>query len=318
VNGAEDERASGFGADGERDGDPGFEDRMRALLAEDAYTIRPSPVPYTEIRRRGVSERRRRAAVTGAVLMSLVALPVGAYALAGGDGGRGARTAAVEPSDGMSRTTPAPSSAKASGPNHPFSEGQLLDGVTFAEAAAGLETCLTAEGAGSSGRGPDLGKAEDYRIILAAKSTGGRATRDGFHVVGVSERSAGLRVVCDIEDGEPSGISTGTRDSDPPDAGPVVPDVNASELFRQPLAAKGHWQLPFRWGVVGTVEPSVTEVSVSYGGATHRAVLDHGWFVASGVLDRQVTAAPHIKGYDDAGDLVYDSDEDTYWPRMLP
>jgi hypothetical protein len=318
VNGAEDERTSGFGTDGAGDGDPGFEERMRVLLAEDAYTIRPSPVPYTEIRRRGVSERRRRAAVTGAVLMSLVALPVGAYALAGGDGEHGARTAAVEPADGTSRTTPAPSSTKASGPARPAGEGQLLDGITFAEATAGLKACLTAEGGESSGRGPALGKAEDYRIILAAESTGGRATGDGFHVVGVSERSAGLRVVCDIQNGEPSGISTGTRDSDPPDAGPVVPDVNASDLFRQPLAAKGHWQLPFRWGVMGTVEPSVAEVSVSYGGVTRRAVLDHGWFVSSGVLDRQVTTAPHIKGYDDDGDLVYDSDEDTYWPRTLP
>ncbi|MGW7268775.1 hypothetical protein [Streptomyces sp. NPDC054842] len=318
MNGAEDERRSGYGTAGAQDEGHGFEERMRALLAEDAYTIRPSAVPYTEIRRRGLTERRRRAAVTGAVLVSLVALPVGTYALAGEHGERGARTAAAGPSDGVPRTTSKPSTAQPSSPNSASGTGQLLDGITFAEATAGLETCLTAEGGGPSARGRALGKAEDYRIILAAKSNGARATGDGFHVVAVSERSAGRRVVCGIENGEPSGISTGTSDSDPPDAGPVVPDVNASELFRQPLAAKGDWQLPFRWGVVGTVESSVAKVSVSYGGATHRAVLDHGWFVASGVLDRQVTTAPHIKGYDDAGDLVYDSDEDKYWPRNLP
>ncbi|MEU8950780.1 hypothetical protein [Streptomyces sp. NPDC048489] len=159
-----------------------------------------------------------------------------------------------------------------------------------------------------------MGEAEDYRIIFAAKSTSDAAFSDSFHVVGVRERPAGLRVVCDIEDGEASGFSTGTSDADPPDAGAVVPDVNAAGLFQQSPGSKDRWKFPFRWGVFGTVEPSVAEVSVSYGGASRRAVLDHGWFVASGLLQSHVAKAPHIQGYDRAGKLLYDSDQDKYWP----
>ncbi|MDI5913029.1 hypothetical protein QDK90_50555, partial [Streptomyces sp. 12257] len=54
-----------------------FEEQLRELLSEDAYTIRPSPVPYPQIRRQGVVERRRRVAVAGAVLATLAAVPVG-------------------------------------------------------------------------------------------------------------------------------------------------------------------------------------------------------------------------------------------------
>ena len=70
-------------SEGERD----FEEQLRELLAEDAYTIRPSPVPYPQIRRKGVVERRRRVAVAGAVLVTLAAVPVGAFAVGGGGTG---------------------------------------------------------------------------------------------------------------------------------------------------------------------------------------------------------------------------------------
>ncbi|MFJ4467309.1 hypothetical protein ACIP2X_07320 [Streptomyces sp. NPDC089424] len=289
---------------------------MRDLLAEDAYTIQPSPAPYTAIRRRGLAERRRRA-VTGAVLVSLVAVPAGAYAVLGGSAERGAQTAAQKPQDGAPRAS-APPSRTVAGPERPATDGQLLDGITFAQASDGLEKCLTAEGGGPPSQGDLLGEAADYRIILAVKDPGGSGSDDSFHVVGVRERPAGMRVVCDIDDGKASGITTGTADADPPDAGPVVPEANADHLFQPPVTDKGGWKLPFRWGVVGTVEPSVAEVTVSYGGATRRAVLDHGWFVAAGHVARQVTAAPHIKGYDSDGKLLYDSDQDKYWDRSLP
>ncbi|MFF0189194.1 hypothetical protein [Streptomyces sp. NPDC005244] len=249
--------------------------------------------------------------MAGAVLASLVAVPAGAYALAGGEGERDAQIAAPNPSDGARRTSAAPTP----GPMRPATHGQLLDGITFAQASDGLEKCLTAERGAPSA---PLGEAKDYRIVLAAESASGSVTGDSFHVVGVREHPAGMRVVCDIEDGEASGFSTGTSADDPPDAGPVVPDLNSEGLFQPSTADKGSWKLPFRWAVVGTVEPSVAEVSVSYGDATRQAVLDHGWFVASGVLDRQVTTAPHIKGYDSAGKLLYDSDQDKSWARMLP
>ncbi|MEH0588160.1 hypothetical protein QA942_30435 [Streptomyces sp. B21-106] len=69
-----------------------------SMLAEDAYTISPSPAPYPAIRQRGLAERRRRVALAGAVLATLAAVPVGAYAVAGGSGGRGSDTAATKPS----------------------------------------------------------------------------------------------------------------------------------------------------------------------------------------------------------------------------
>ncbi|MFF6800986.1 hypothetical protein [Streptomyces sp. NPDC012616] len=304
--------------------DFGFEARMRELLAEDAYTISPSPAPYPAIRQRGLAERRRRVALTGAVLATLAAVPVGAYAVAGGSGGRSSDTAAPQASASVRGgttatpgTTPGMTAGRdVSGPARPATAGQLLDGITFAQAADGLAACLKAEG-GTKAR---LGKAEDYRIILAAKSTGdSNAPGDGFHVVGVKEQPAGFRVVCDIEDGVGSGISVSSSDANSADAGVVVPDVNGGALYQQSFIDKGRWKLPFRWAAIGTVEPSVAKVTVSYGDAGPvAAVLDHGWFVAAGMLDQQVTLAPHVKGYDGAGKLVYDSDTDRTYQRTLP
>ncbi|MER6441203.1 hypothetical protein ABT275_33170 [Streptomyces sp. NPDC001185] len=247
------------------------------------------------------------------VLVSLVAVPAGAYSFVGGDGERVAHPAVRTPSD----TGPKASAATSSGPTQ-FAPGQFLDGITHAQASAGLKKCLTAERVAPSARRNALGEADDYQIILAARSSGGSTAGGSFHVVGVREHPAGTRVVCDIENGEASGISTGTSADDSPDAGPVVPDVNAAELFQPSASSMGSWKLPFRWAVIGTVEPSVTKVSVSYGGATRRAVLDHGWFVASGLLHQQATTAPRIKGYGAAGKLLYDSDQDKSWARTLP
>ncbi|MEH0443917.1 MULTISPECIES: hypothetical protein [unclassified Streptomyces] len=312
--------------------DFGFEARMRELLAEDAYTISPSPAPYPAIRQRGLAERRRRVALAGAVLATLAAVPVGAYAVAGGSGGRGSDTAATKPSASVPGGTAAnpgttggtttgstggpAAGGGASGPARPATDGQLLDGITFTQAADGLAACLKAEG-GTKAR---LGKARDYRIILAAKSTGdSNAPGDGFHVVGVKEQPAGFRVVCDIEGGVGSGISVSSSDANPANVGVVVPDANGGALYQQSYLDKGHWKLPFRWAAIGTVEPSVTKVTVSYGDAGPvAATLDHGWFVAAGMLDRQVTLAPHVKGYDGAGTLVYDSDTDSTYHRTLP
>ncbi|QJT06847.1 hypothetical protein G9272_15745 [Streptomyces asoensis] len=304
---------------------------MRELLAEDAYTIRPSSAPYPAIRRRGLAERRRRVALTGAALMTLAAVPVGAYAVAGGNGGRGADTAAPKPSvsaphspagstGGSTGGSPsATSTGTAGGPAQPATDGQLLDGITFAQAADGLKKCLAAEG-GPPGSAADLGEAEDYRIILAIKSTGdSNAPGDGIYVTAVKERSAGRWVVCSIKDGVASGISAGTIDTGVPGTGPVVVDGNGGQLYQQSFMDKGRWKLPFRWGMIGTVEASVAKVTVSYGdGGPVTAALDHGWFAAAGMLNQQVTLAPHIKGYDGSGKLVYDSDEDETYQRTLP
>ncbi|WAZ21611.1 hypothetical protein STRCI_002795 [Streptomyces cinnabarinus] len=295
-----------------------LEERLRELLAEDAYTIRPAPAPYPEIRRRGVAERRRRAAAAGAVLVTLAALPVGAYAVTGNDGG--GSTTATSPTPSVSATrSPAPSPTP-SGPARPATEGQLLDGITFEQAADALDQCLAYDEQHSLGpRDTDLGPADSYRIILAMNSTGdSNAPGDGMYVVAVKKDDEhSTRLICNIREGEAQGlnISSGAPD---PGSPVVVPDINGGKLYQQSFLDRGNWKLPFRWGVIGTFDPSVAKITVSYGATTSRADLDHGWFVASGVLERQVTAAPRIKGYDAGGNLVYDSDEDTSYQKTLP
>ncbi|MFG2134327.1 hypothetical protein ACGFNV_42125 [Streptomyces sp. NPDC048751] len=307
------------GVDGERG--PDFEDHVRDLLAEDAYAIRPSPVPYPAIRRRGVVERRRRVAAAGAALVTLAAVPVGAYALSPGD--RGVSTASTPtPSVSAPRSAAPTPAASPSGPARPATTGQLLDGVTFRRATEGLEACLDYDkqyGGSRPGRS-DLGKASDYRIILAMHSTGdSNAPGDGIYVVAVKERPKQTRLICNIRNGEAQGLNTSVGGTSVDEGnGAVYADINSGKLYQQSFLDKGKWKLPFRWGIIGTVKPSVAKVTVSYGDSDSTAVLDHGWFVAAGMLNQQVTEAPHIKGYDAGGKLAYDSDQDKTYERTLP
>ncbi|KOG09001.1 hypothetical protein [Streptomyces viridochromogenes] len=308
----DDERRQGEQGDqGERD----FEVRLRELLAEDAYTFRPPPAPYPAIRRRGVLERRRRVAAAGAMLAALAAMPVGAYALGGGRSG--AETAMTPVPSVSAPRTPSPTPG---GPARPATPGQLLDGITFAQAADGLEKCLAFRGTvpQSDGR-TDLDTTDGYRIILALRSTGdSNATGDGMFVVAAERKEPKeAALICRIVDGEAVGLS-GAGAAAPSDPSPVFADLNGGKLYQQSVLDRGNWKLPFRWGLVGTVKASVAKVTVSYGDSSAEAALDHGWFVASGVLNQQVTLAPRIKGYDADGRLVYDSDEDRYYARTLP
>ncbi|MEU0946381.1 hypothetical protein ABZ379_26995 [Streptomyces canus] len=295
-----------------------FEEQLRELLSEDAYTIRPSQVPYPQIRRQGVVERRRRVAVAGAVLVTLAAVPVGAFAVGGG--GTGTADTATTPTVSASATpTPTPSPTP-SGPAGPATAGQLRDGITLAQAADGLEKCLAydrdrvAHGGIAS---TDLGKADEYRIILALNSTGdSNSPGDGIFVVAVKEKPKETRLICNIKDGEASGLNTSVGGDRQPDSPPVLADINGGKLYQQSFMDKGNWKLPFGWGFIGTVVPTVSKVTVSYGGVSSEAVLDHGWFVASGTLTEQVTRNPHIKGYDQGGKLIYDSDEDTTYQQV--
>ncbi|MCX4700882.1 hypothetical protein [Streptomyces sp. NBC_01373] len=316
------EQAQGQGQGEGAEVEAGFEEQLRELLAEDAYTIRPSAAPYPTIRRRGVVERRRRVAAAGAVLVTLAAVPVGAYAV-GGSGG-GSVTASPQSSVSASRaSTPTPSpSPTPSGPAGPATPGQLLDGITFAQAADGLEKCLAYNRDREENGGGiklNLGAADSYRIILAMNSTGDtNAPGDGMYVVAVRDKPQETRLICNVKDGEASGLNTSGGSDRLPDSPPVLADINGGKLYQQSFLDKGNWKLPFRWGFIGTVVPSVAKVTVSYGGATSEATLDHGWFVASGVLNQQVTVAPHIKGYDPDGKLIYDSDKDKTYQKTLP
>jgi hypothetical protein len=296
----------------ETDDERNMEEQVRDMLADDAYTIHPSPAPWPAIRRRGMVERRKRVAVAGAVLAALGVVPAAAYAVAGGDGGRGADTAAPMASVSTPHSrTPATPARSPSG-------GQLLDGVTPGQAADGLAKCLAYNKAKPSGglKQSYIGVARDYRILLAMRSTGDtNAPGDGIHVVAVKEKTD-VRLICTIVDGKASGINVSSPDDGP--TGPVVPDINGGKLYQQSFLDKGKWKLPFRWGVIGTVEPSVAKVTVSYGDSDATATLDGRWFVAAGVLNEQVTRAPHIKGFDTAGKLVYDSDTDETYDKALP
>lgn len=300
-------------------GEPDFEEQVRELLAEDAYTIHPSPAPYPAIRRRGVVERRRRMAAAGAVLVTLAAMPVGAYALSGGGSGRGVATAPT-PSVSATRTPSPTPSPTPSGPARPATDGQLLDGITFERAADGLEKCLAFKRSGVMAGDTDPGTPEDYKIILAMRSTGDSNTPgDGMYVVAMREKPEEIYLICNIKNGETQGVTGFGNDADViPDEGPVLIDPNGGKLYQQSFLDRGNWKLPFRWGVIGTVKPSVAKVTVSYGDSSAEAALDDGRFVASGVLNEQVTLAPHVKGYDADGKQVYDSDEDKYYQRTLP
>jgi hypothetical protein len=325
-------------------GDPGepCEDEgtelVRELLAQDAYALRPSPVPYDAVRRRGQSLRQRRTMTVWGAVTALAVVPAAAYAVTGHlkdpvtlpPAAAGTSHSAAPSASAKASPSPAPS-----GPARPATADQLLDGITFEEAAKGLGICLgdnneherkmarSAPTPSAGWRKPMILPAADhYRIILATRSTGDSNTPgDGYFVVavknGVTDPAQQQRLICNVKDDKLSGLNTSAGDSSGPDSGLVVPDINAQKLYMQSVK-RGPWKLPFRWSDIGTVGPSVTRVTVSYGGGTSEATLDHGWFVASGVLEHEVTVAPRVKGYDGSGKLVYDSDRDKTYARDLP
>ncbi|MFE5209795.1 hypothetical protein [Streptomyces sp. NPDC056600] len=282
--------------------DSSQEAALRSLLAEQAGELDPSPAPYGRIRHRGRIARRKRSAVLGAALAVLAVAPLGVYRLA----------------------APATTGGDTVGP---AAGGRLLDGVTHEQATRGLRACLDHWREATAGEPPPSGPlpvappVEEFRMLLAMRAT---VTDDpmkaGFVVVAVDDEAAPghvARTVCHVKDG--SKASGGQVRGPARGAGPVALDRDISVLSPRFDDGSGKgWKLPFRWGAVGTVTPSVARVTVTYGGRTEEAALDEGWFVAAGELDRKATAPPHIKGYDAAGELVYDSDRDKGYPRSLP
>nr|WP_141209229.1 hypothetical protein [Streptomyces griseorubiginosus] len=304
-------------SEGERD----FEEQLRELLSEDAYTIRPSSVPYPQIRRQGVAERRRRMVLAGAALVTLAAVPVAAMTLGGSGAGAAEQSTPAAASKGpTAASTPSPTRSPApSGPAGPATPGQLRDGITLEQAVDGLDKCLAynRENMKAGSHSQDLGEAREYRIILALNSTGdSNAPGDGIWVVAVKEQPMQTRLICNIKDGKAVGANISTGSDRLPDSPPVLADINSGKLYQQSFIDKGNWKLPFGWGLIGTVEPTVAKVTVSYGDSSAQAVLDHGWFVAGGTLNEQVTRNPHVKGYDKNGKLIYDSDEDKTYQQV--
>ena len=303
--------------EGERD----FEEQLRELLSEDAYTIRPSSVPYPQIRRQGVAERRRRVMLAGAALVTLAAVPVAAITLGGSGAGAAERaTPAAASTSPTAAASPSPTRPPTpSGPAGPATAGQLRDGITLGQAVDGLDKCLAynRKNIAMGSRSSDLGTSDEYRIILALNSTGdSNSPGDGFFVVAVKEKPTQTRLICNIKGGEASGLNISIGGDGQPDSPPVLADINSGKLYQQSFLDKGNWKLPFSWGLIGTVEPTVAKVTVSYGDSSSQAVLDDGWFVAGGTLNEQVTRNPHVKGYDRNGKLIYDSDTDKTYQQV--
>ncbi|MEV7418326.1 hypothetical protein [Streptomyces sp. NPDC089919] len=296
-----------------------FEGNLRDLLAQDAGALAPGSAPYAAIVRQGRTERRRAATTVVAAAAALVLVPVGAYALTGlpGDGAGTAAPVAVAPA------TSAPPRPVVHGPAGPATPGQLADGITLAQASDGLTRCLTgrfAANAVKDGVPGGYGDPDDYRILLALRSTGDdNAPGDGIHVVAVRDKGPKgprSRVTCTLKKGKADGINA-SMGVDEPGALPVVPDINAQQLYRQAILSSPGYRLPFRWGAIGTVAPSVARVTVSYEGPAVEAALDRGWFAATGVLTVQPRHAPHVLGYDVTGKQVYDSDRDPSYDKAL-
>ena len=300
-------------AHGERD----FEEELRELLAEDAYTIRPSAAPYPQIRRRGALERRRRVAVAGAALATLAAVPAAVYGLGAGSAQGGTAAAPAPSSSASASVSPKASPAPSAEPDR--ATAALYDGITYRQAREGLENCLDSEFTRDRPGRPGLAPPDAYAIVLAMRSTGDSNTGgDGVFVVAEADDEDRSSLICRLEDGVTQGITGFTDESDEiADAGAVLVNPNSNRLFKQTILDSGRWRLPFRWAVIGTAKPSVARVTVSYGDSGAEATVRDGRFVASGVLNEQVTRAPHIKGYDAGGKLVYDSDGDKYWDQGL-
>ncbi|MDX2849878.1 hypothetical protein [Actinacidiphila glaucinigra] len=310
--------ATGYGP---TDGDTEFEARLRELLEEQTDVLGTSEAPYATIVRQGRTSRRRRVFAAGAGLAALVAVPGTAVAMhyQPGDGGQAVLPAhGALPSAQASATQLQPSApVRASGPEGPVTPGQLADGITLERAAEALEGCLSFDAKHQAADSPfrhDLGKPEDYRVILALNATGDmNSPGDGIRVVAVgTPGGTPVRLICTDKGGETQGVSTSSGDTGAPGRGPVVPDDNAFRLYKQDGATGPGlpYHFPFRWGSVGTVEHGVAKVTVSWGGVTRQAALDHGYFAATGVLAAAEDSLPHIKGYDAAGKLVYDSTQD--------
>ncbi|MFE2168380.1 hypothetical protein ACFXB3_25475 [Streptomyces sp. NPDC059447] len=302
------------------DGNGDFEVNLRDHLTLGAATVRPSSAPLPEILRQGRAEqRRRRLTIAGAALTVLALVPATAIAL-----GSGEPSSRVSAASGTTPPTTAPQTPPPStGPAAPATPGQLADGIDLQSAATGLEQCLAMD---AEHRSPevtpprqDLGKASDYRILLAQHSTGNdNSPGNGRFIVAVKDAPVPIRLICTVKGDKASDLNTSVGKDDLPGDRAVVPDMNGGKLYLQRLSSEGPWKLPYRWGNIGTVDSRVARVTVTYGNVTAEAALDHGWFAATGTLEQRVTQAPQIKGYDAEGKQIYDSDTDKYYDKPIP
>ncbi|MEV6103201.1 hypothetical protein AB0M28_00605 [Streptomyces sp. NPDC051940] len=307
----------GRGDTGGGDESSALEELLRRELARSAGGMTPGPTPYGAIVRRGRAGRRRRRAALGAGLALLAAAPGVAIALQHGPG-RGAPSP-KPPAASSSPTVPA------LGFRGPASPGQLVDGVSLEEARRVASTCWASQ----SHENPDGGEytPADLRILFAMPSDylHNSARRLVMpHPEAYPERRPAVTVVlvddnwsvqevCTLPGGDIrwAGSTKGSLTKPGtlrPVGGPVEPEMNGFgqiARFSDPAADR-----PGRWVGTGAVDDSVARVTVTYGSDTREAILDHGWYVATGEFVEEADRWPRVRGYDAAGKLIYDSADD--------
>jgi hypothetical protein len=310
--------------------DTPLERRLRALLAEEGHAVPVRGTPHIEIMEEGRRVRRRRRAVLGAGLSVLIAVPAVALAAQGSYGSDTPSPAAAgEPSETTrpgsgTGGTPEAEPNEEPVPDQPLPpsdpERQLLDGITLEEARAQLRMCLD-EYADDEGEGwlddglPKL-DASDLKILLAWQGHGGENQGPGpiRRVLAVSVADVGhAELVCNQSMGETT-AGTGMQSAlgfEPPER-PEVIGRDWDRYHTPEEGLDGDWgsELPFRWAYFNYVdEGAVARVTVEYGGETQEAIVDGGFFLTAGSVETPPDAHPVVLGYDEEGEVVYDSRE---------
>ncbi|MFD7510691.1 hypothetical protein ACFV5N_15380 [Streptomyces sp. NPDC059853] len=297
------------------------ERELRALLSERADLITPSPPPVERITRDGRAARRRTRVALGTGLAALVALPGVLIAAqtggATGDGGRNETAAppaappAPETTDGAPEPGAGEDTALPLPPADPAR--QLLDGITYEQAAEALLSCVGPESEPDPAIDPARPAldAADFQILLAWEGEGDEnrgpaPRRQVLAVTADPAASPALQLTCGFRPGEGTvSVQGAPRATVEPGQPPIVPDSSAGRHWYVE-----EWTPPFRWAHYGAVAPEVARVTVEYAGGTEEAVVDAGYFVAGGIAGQVPDAAPLLLGYDAAGELIYDSRTD--------
>ncbi|MFB4194866.1 hypothetical protein [Streptomyces carpaticus] len=297
------------------------ERELRALLSERADRLTPSAPPVDRITRAGRAARQRTRVALGAGLAALVALPgvLIATQTGGGDGDRTGTAAppaappALETTEGAREpvTEEDPDPTLPLPPRYPAR--QLLDGITYEQAVEALVSCV--DMGNDSDLAIDPARPEpapaDFQILLAwegegDENRGPEPRRQVLAVTADPAASPAQQLTCGFRPGEGTvSVQGAPRATIEPGQPPIVPDSNAGRHW-----SGEEWTPPFRWAHYGAVAPEVVRVTATYGGGTEEAVVDAGYFMVGGIAEQAPDTDPLLLGYDEAGELIYDSRTD--------
>ncbi len=199
------------------------------------------------------------------------------------------------------------------GPSDP--ERQLLDGITFEQAADSLARCIADWGNMSSLPDQEQSDIEvgDLRILLAWVSQGdeNRGPEPIRQVLAVSDDPAAdphFQLVCADRGDEGGTVGMQSTTGRPAAPGPAVRPEPGASRYLGPMM--GEWSSPFRWAHFGTLDPEVVRVTVQYAGTTEEAVVEAGYFAVAGMAAGTPDGSPVVTGYGADGEVLYDSTEE--------